>query len=93
MIRGSRIWLDQISTSYETQPDCIELCKGIEWCGVHYKPLITRITGIANPGNGLAVIKRLVFDDKELTGAQILHALKTNFEDASPKLTVVNTLY
>jgi formate C-acetyltransferase len=31
----------------------------------------------------LAAIKKLVFDDKRLTGAQLMHALQTNFEDTS----------
>jgi formate C-acetyltransferase len=34
-------------------------------------------------GNALAAIKKLIFEEKELTGAQLMHALKTNFEDTS----------
>jgi len=61
--------------------DCIKLGKDIEQGGVNYKPIILRGIGIANLGNGPAAIKKLMFEEKKLTGAQILHALETNFED------------
>ncbi|NLM96912.1 MAG: formate C-acetyltransferase/glycerol dehydratase family glycyl radical enzyme [Halanaerobiaceae bacterium] len=37
--------------------------------------------GTANIANSLYAIKKLVFEDKKLTGEQLLHALHTNFED------------
>jgi pyruvate-formate lyase len=37
--------------------------------------------GTANVANSLLAIKRLVFDDHMLTGAQLLYALETNFQD------------
>ena len=37
--------------------------------------------GLANVANSLYAIKRLVFEDEQLTGAQLLHALKTDFSD------------
>ncbi|MDI6870182.1 MAG: formate C-acetyltransferase/glycerol dehydratase family glycyl radical enzyme [Bacillota bacterium] len=39
--------------------------------------------GTANVGNSLYAVKRLVFDEKRLTGAQLLHALRTDFRDTS----------
>lgn len=37
--------------------------------------------GTANVANSLYAIKKLVFEEKKLTGEQLLHALLTNFED------------
>jgi len=61
--------------------DCIAVGKDIEWGGARYKTIFPRGVGMANVGNGLAAIKKLVFEEKKLTGAQILHALETDFED------------
>jgi pyruvate formate-lyase/glycerol dehydratase family glycyl radical enzyme len=63
--------------------DCIQRGKDIEWGGAHYNTLFLRGVGMSNVGNSLAAIKKLVFEDKRLTGTQIRHALETNFEDAS----------
>ncbi|CEP68205.1 Pyruvate formate lyase domain [Moorella glycerini] len=43
--------------------------------------------GIANVANSLYAIKKLIFDDKVLTGAQLLHALETNFQDMTTNPT------
>lgn len=43
--------------------------------------------GIANTGNSLAAVKKLVFDDKILSGEALLHALNTNFEDMTTSHT------
>lgn len=37
--------------------------------------------GTANVANSLYAVKKLVFEDKILTGVQLLHAMKTNFKD------------
>ena len=37
--------------------------------------------GTANTGNSLYAIKKLIFDDKKLTGEQLMHALLTDFKD------------
>lgn len=63
--------------------DCIQRGKDIEWGGAHYNTLFLRGVGMSNVGNSLAAIKKLVFEDKRLTGAQIMHALETNFEDTA----------
>ena len=63
--------------------DCIQRGKDIEWGGAHYNTLFLRGVGMSNVGNSLAAIKKLVFEDKKLTGARIRHALETNFEDTS----------
>ena len=38
--------------------------------------------GTANIANSLYAIKKLIFDDKMLTGSQLMHALKSNFSDS-----------
>ena len=63
--------------------DCIQRGEDIEWGGAHYNTLFLRGVGMSNVGNSLAAIKKLVFEDKKLTGAQIRHTLETNFEDTS----------
>jgi len=63
--------------------DCIQTGKDIEWGGAHYNTLFLRGVGMANIGNSLAAIKKLVFEEKKLTGAQLMHAIETNFEDTS----------
>ena len=51
-----------------------------DFCGPLYM-------GIANTGNSLAAIKKLVFDDKVLSGEDLLHALNTDFEDMTTSPT------
>ena len=67
--------------------DCIKTATDIEWGGSHYKTANIDSIGMANVGNALAAIKKLVFEEKKITGAQILQALKTNFEDTSTSPT------
>jgi formate C-acetyltransferase len=38
--------------------------------------------GLANVGNSLYAIKKLLFEDKSLSGAQLKHALETDYTDA-----------
>ncbi|BDF58245.1 glycyl radical enzyme [Christensenellaceae bacterium] len=63
--------------------DCIERGKTIKEGGAVYDFCAPLLMGIANTGNSLAAIKKTVFDDKAITGGELLHALKTNFEDMS----------
>ena len=63
--------------------DCIKLGLDIECGGAHYKVTSLRGVGMSNVGNSMAAVKKLVFEEKKLTGAQILHAMETDFEDMS----------
>ena len=45
------------------------------------------IVGIATLANSMAAIRKLVFDDRVITMAQLKHALETNFEDTSTNPT------
>jgi formate C-acetyltransferase len=68
--------------------DCIKLAKDKECGGAHYVNTCSLdLCGNANVGNSLAAIKKLVFDNRRLTGNQVMHALRTNFEDMSTSPT------
>ncbi|MHB1315936.1 MAG: glycyl radical protein [Christensenellales bacterium] len=59
---------------------CIERGKHLKSGGAKYDIVSGVQQGIANVGNSLMAIKKLVFDDKALTKEQLWHALETNFE-------------
>jgi len=63
--------------------DCIKRGKTIKQGGAIYDIMSDQEVGWANVADSLAVIKKLVFEDKTLTGEQLLHAMATNFEDES----------
>ncbi len=60
--------------------DCIARGKHIKEGGAVYDFIGPLQVGIANIGDSLAAIKKLVFEDKRLTTKQLWHALVTNFE-------------
>ncbi len=64
--------------------DCVRRGRSVWEGGAVYQggPVICYI-GLANVGNSLAAVRKLVFDDKTLTMAQLKHALETDFEDLS----------
>ncbi|MBP1688062.1 MAG: putative pyruvate formate-lyase [Deltaproteobacteria bacterium] len=63
--------------------DCIERGQNYYGGGARYGNGVVNvcIVGIGTLGNSLAAIKKLVFDDRVLTAAQLQHALETNFAD------------
>ncbi len=61
--------------------------KPIKQGGAKYDLTGQQTIGTANVANSLYAIKKLVFDDKVITGAQLKHALETNFEDMTTKPT------
>jgi formate C-acetyltransferase len=63
--------------------DCIGRGKTIKQGGAVYDFCGPLIVGLANVGDSLAAIRKVVFEDKKITGSQLLHALDTNFEDDS----------
>ncbi len=85
LICTDKAYAEMTPTPYASalMDDCIQTGKDIEWGGAHYNTTFLRGVGMSNIGNSLAAIKKLVFEEKKLTGAQIMHALETNFEDTS----------
>ena len=67
--------------------DCIGRGKTIKQGGAKYDFLAPQFVGVANIGNSLAAIKKVIFEEKSLTKDQLLHALKTNFEDETTNPT------
>jgi len=47
------------------------------------------VTGVVNVGDSLAAIKKVVFDDKKITMAQLIDALDKNFEGAEDILKML----
>ena len=62
---------------------CLERGRSIKKGGAKYDFTGNETIGTANAGNSLYAIKRLVFDDQLITGAQLQHALLTDFKDMS----------
>ena len=67
--------------------DCIKRGKTVKQGGAIYDYCGPLLVGIANVGDSLAAIQKLVFEEKKITGQQILHALKTDFKDDSTSPT------
>jgi formate C-acetyltransferase len=63
--------------------DCVKRGKTIKEGGSLYDYCGPLYVGVANVGNSLAAIKKLVFDEKKLTGAQIKNSLKNNFKESN----------
>jgi pyruvate formate-lyase/glycerol dehydratase family glycyl radical enzyme len=59
---------------------CVESGRDVTAGGAKYN--CSGITGVgtANIGDALATIKKLIFDDKKYTGAELLEAIRTNWE-------------
>ena len=60
--------------------DCIGRGKTIKEGGAVYDFISGLQVGIANMADSLAAIKKLVFDEKKLTPAQLMDAIEDNFE-------------
>jgi len=60
--------------------DCLGRGKELKKGGAIYDYTGGQTGSIANIANSLAAIKKLVFEDKVLTGAQLKQAIDTNFE-------------
>jgi formate C-acetyltransferase len=74
--------------------NCIQNGRAISEGGALYDMIGELEIGYANVGNSLAAIRRLVFDEKVLTGKRLLEALQDNFEGdgISPSNHQIRTL-
>lgn len=90
-IREQVIWdniIDKCTEQYIGDPlvsmlieDCIGRGRGLKEGGMYYDYAGPEFIGTANVGNCLAAIKKVIFEDKTLTAAQVMHALHTDFRD------------
>lgn len=60
--------------------DCIERGRHLKEGGAHYDIISQLQVGIANLGDSLAAIKKLVYDEKKISRSQLWHALMTDYE-------------
>jgi formate C-acetyltransferase len=69
--------------------DCISRGRSFYGGGAIYGNGVVNVcyVGIGGLGNSIAAIKKLVFDDRVITMAQLKHALETNFEDSATSPT------
>ena len=65
----------------------LERGKTFKQGGAKYDFTGQQTIGTANIANSLYAVKKLIFDDKRLTGAQLKHALETNFQDMESRPT------
>lgn len=72
---------DPLMSSFGGPRTTVERGKGLRNGGTKYDYTGQLNLSPALVGDCLAAIKKLVFDDQKITGAQLLHALQTNFED------------
>ncbi len=70
--------------------DCIEVGKDITAGGAHYNHSGPQGVGIGTAADSLSVIKQVVFDEKRATGAELLKALKDNWEGHEMLYALVN---
>lgn len=61
--------------------DCLVKGKSLQEGGAHYNFTGPQGVGVANVGDSLTAIKKLVFDEKAVSLAELKDALETNFKD------------
>lgn len=59
--------------------DCIENGKDVSMGGAHYNNAGPQAVGVATTIDSLAAIKQLVFDEKTVTGSEMLQAIRDNW--------------
>ena len=67
--------------------DCIQRGKEIKQGGAKYDYTGGESVGVIAAANSLATIKKVIFDDKKLTAAQVKHALDTDYNDMTTNPT------
>ncbi|OON95724.1 MAG: formate acetyltransferase [Epulopiscium sp. Nele67-Bin005] len=72
-------------------PNCIETGKDLSEGGAKYNGIGPQASGIATCADSLATIKQLMFDEKSYTGAELLQAIKDNWEGHEKLYALVNS--
>lgn len=71
--------------------NCIEKGLDISAGGARYNHSGPQAVGIGTASDSLTVIKQLVFDEKRVAGAELLSALRANWEGYEPLYALVNS--
>jgi pyruvate-formate lyase len=72
--------------------DCIEKGRSLVNRGPVYTGGIVETFGMVNTADSLATIKKLVYEDKQITSEQLLVALKANFEGYETELRMMKSV-
>ncbi|MCL2200390.1 MAG: formate C-acetyltransferase/glycerol dehydratase family glycyl radical enzyme [Oscillospiraceae bacterium] len=70
---------------------CIEKGMDVSAGGATYNGSGPQAVGIGTAADSLSVIKKIVFDDKTVTGTELLQALHANWENYEPLYALVNS--
>lgn len=74
-----------------TIEDCIDKGLDVTAGGARYNFIGPQGVGVGNVADGLAAIKQLVFDEQKVSGAELLDAMKKNWEGYEPLYALVNS--
>ena len=70
---------------------CVESMRDLTDGGARYNNATVNVSGVADTADGLAAIKKLVYEEKKIEPETLLSALRSNFEDAEPlRLMLLN---
>ncbi len=73
--------------------DCIDKGQDVSCGGAKYNHSGPQAVGIGTTADALAAIKQLVFDEKRVSGAELLAALRANWEGYAPLYALVNSAH
>lgn len=71
--------------------DCIDKGVDVTAGGARYNHSGPQCVGVGTAADGLSVIKQLIFDEKRVTGEDMLAALRANWEGHEPLYALVNS--
>lgn len=71
--------------------NCIESGKDLTEGGAKYNSIGPQASGIATCADSLATIKQLIFDEKKVTGEELLQAVKDNWQGHEKLYALVNS--
>jgi len=81
-----------LSASVMTE-GCLESGKDVTWGGAKYNGMGSMFSAVATVADSLMVIKKLVFDDKTVTGKELYDAVVANWEGHELlRQTILNTV-
>ena len=72
-------------------PDCVENGRDLTEGGAKYNGIGPQASGLATCADSLAAIKQLVFEEKRFTGAEMLQAVKDNWQGHDILYALVNS--
>ncbi|MGN0708716.1 MAG: pyruvate formate lyase family protein, partial [Anaerovoracaceae bacterium] len=80
--------LPYVSSNY---PNCMETGKDLVEGGAKYNNIGPQASGLGTCADSLATVKQLMFDEKKVTGEELLQAVKDNWEGHEKLYAYVNS--